>query len=296
MNDEEKIYQNVQPIEHDIEQNVEQDDGFDMSVEPTADGGHPWKTVSFGAVAGVLMGGGAFLATQQINAAENEIGAGAPHDVPHIPRAHNVNDDMLFNEAFDAARAEVGPGGAFQWHGATFSTFTSDEWNGMSGADQHAYTQYAYTEFDAQLVNVNDLANDTLATGSGANLSDSVLQLGPESIIDANIEGVRSDEVVVVEDEHILSNNESIDFVVNVESDPTFNDSVGPNADFEQNYGVSYPDDGIAGAEYVSNHGDAGTGDTGTMDDDPCAHISNDSTGDMTAFDDSGVDLGPDVW
>lgn len=48
-----------------------------------------------------------------------------------------VNEDMSFGEAFAAARAEVGPGGCFEWHGNVYGTYTAEEWNSMT-ADQRA--------------------------------------------------------------------------------------------------------------------------------------------------------------
>jgi len=41
-------------------------------------------------------------------------------------------DDMSFDDAFAAARAEVGPGNAFEWRGGLYGTFLADEWNEMS--------------------------------------------------------------------------------------------------------------------------------------------------------------------
>lgn len=54
-----------------------------------------------------------------------------------IQVATSVNDDMSFGEAFAAARAEVGPGGCFEWHGNVYGTYTADEWNHMT-AEQRA--------------------------------------------------------------------------------------------------------------------------------------------------------------
>lgn len=49
-----------------------------------------------------------------------------------IDVADSVNDSMSFGEAFAAARAEVGPGGVFEWHGQTYNTYNAGEWNAMS--------------------------------------------------------------------------------------------------------------------------------------------------------------------
>ena len=56
--------------------------------------------------------------------------------------AEGVNDDMSFGEAFATARAEVGPGGAFEWQGTVYGTYTADEWNNMSVAERAAYNDH----------------------------------------------------------------------------------------------------------------------------------------------------------
>ncbi len=56
-----------------------------------------------------------------------------------ISMATSVTDDMSFSEAFAAARSEVGPGGAFVWHGNVYGTYTAQEWNSMTPAEQQAF-------------------------------------------------------------------------------------------------------------------------------------------------------------
>ena len=53
-----------------------------------------------------------------------------------LPVADSVNDSMSFSEAFSAARAEVGPGGVFEWRGNVYNTYYADEWNNMSEEDK----------------------------------------------------------------------------------------------------------------------------------------------------------------
>jgi len=48
-------------------------------------------------------------------------------------------DDMSFDDAFAAARAEVGPGNAFEWRGGLYGTFLADEWNEMSDDEKSEY-------------------------------------------------------------------------------------------------------------------------------------------------------------
>lgn len=59
-----------------------------------------------------------------------------------IPQA-NVSDSMSFSEAFAAARAEVGPGGCFTWHGQVYGTYYENEWNAMSSSQQHDFQMAA---------------------------------------------------------------------------------------------------------------------------------------------------------
>lgn len=50
-----------------------------------------------------------------------------------------VTDDMTFDEAFAAARAEMGPGDYFTWHGNYYNTYFKDEWEGMSETEHLAF-------------------------------------------------------------------------------------------------------------------------------------------------------------
>ncbi len=63
--------------------------------------------------------------------------------------ATGVSDDMSFGEAFAAARAEVGAGGVFEWHGGLYGTYYADEWNSMSGAEKAEYGKhFAWNNID----------------------------------------------------------------------------------------------------------------------------------------------------
>lgn len=53
--------------------------------------------------------------------------------------ADNITDDMSFAEAFAAARADVGAGGIFYWHGQSYGTYYENEWANMSDEQQDAY-------------------------------------------------------------------------------------------------------------------------------------------------------------
>lgn len=58
-----------------------------------------------------------------------------------IDVAGKVTDSMSFEQAFGAAREEVGMGGAFSWHGHWYNTFEKDEWSGLSLEQRQEYTE-----------------------------------------------------------------------------------------------------------------------------------------------------------
>ena len=105
-----------------------------------------WKKVAVSGAAGILLGASAMYATDSFAANTEETpdtkpegenpsqDAAAANDNASIKVAEN-HDEQSFKEAFDAARAEVGPGGAFHWHGNIYSTYTEDEWNNMTDTE-----------------------------------------------------------------------------------------------------------------------------------------------------------------
>lgn len=54
-----------------------------------------------------------------------------------IRYAHVEADN--FNEAYAQARAQVGPGGVFDYNGRIYSTYTAEEWNEMSAEERAEY-------------------------------------------------------------------------------------------------------------------------------------------------------------
>ena len=110
-----------------------------------------WKASAAGLGTGIILGSVSSLAAAGRIAPEGETGevipeteteeAGAAQSYADesISIAEGVNDEMSFSEAFAAARAEVGPGGAFEWHGNVYGTYTADEWNSMTAEDRQEY-------------------------------------------------------------------------------------------------------------------------------------------------------------
>ena len=116
---------------------------------------NPWKLVTLGGDSGVLMGAGS-LYTGQIVAKELE--SDNKEDSSSIDSAENglkvadVDQEMSFGQAFAAARAEVGPGGVFHWHGGIYNTYTEAEWNAMTVEQKHNFAQQVKPEISADEV------------------------------------------------------------------------------------------------------------------------------------------------
>ena len=122
--------------------------------------GSAWKQVTLGGVSGILMGAGLLYAgqavAQNLNSEEKteekpeDVAAPEPRETSHILenglKVAAVSDNMSFGEAFAAARAEVGPGGVFHWHGGIYNTYSADEWSNMSVEQKHDFAQQVQPE------------------------------------------------------------------------------------------------------------------------------------------------------
>ena len=101
-----------------------------------------WKPVTIGGTTGILMGAGAMYAAQKT--VDGSMNQSVVTDQQLAVAA--TNDKLSFSEAFEAARAEVGPGGIFRWHGNIYNTYTAEEWNSMSGHDKELFAQQVSPE------------------------------------------------------------------------------------------------------------------------------------------------------
>lgn len=119
--------------------------------------GRAWKQVTLGGVSGILMGagllyGGQVVAQEHGKEAEKTEDVAIPeqgetsHTLENGLQVAAVNDDLSFGEAFAQARAEVGPGGVFHWHGGIYNTYTAAEWNAMSVEQKHDFAQLVQPE------------------------------------------------------------------------------------------------------------------------------------------------------
>lgn len=141
-----------------------------IEKRPTANGqqetkkeGSAWKHVTLGGVSGILMGAGLLYAGQSVAATKTdtpeETADTATEEAQQADSATEatlpvaqMHNDMSFGEAFAAARAEVGPGGVFIWHGGIYNTYTSDEWNAMTPQQKNDFAHQVNPEVRAHEV------------------------------------------------------------------------------------------------------------------------------------------------
>lgn len=137
-----------------------------MKKYPTENGqretnkeGSAWKMVTLGGVSGILMGAGLLyagqIAAKELNNEEKAEDVAIPeqgetsHTLENGLQVAAVDDDLSFGEAFAQARAEVGPGGVFHWHGGIYNTYTAAEWNSMTVEQKHDFAQQVKPEISA---------------------------------------------------------------------------------------------------------------------------------------------------
>lgn len=156
-----------------------------------------------------------------------EINAGNGGFVGATPIAHNVSDDMSFGEAFAHARAEVGPGGIFEWRGNTYGTYYEDEWNSMTTADKdeywaavnqavgidngYGYENYAGNSNEIQVIDSQDVDGDGNDDAWLVDVNDD----GQGDAVILDVDGDGQGDVVVFD----ANGNEAPDFIVDLNND-----------------------------------------------------------------------------
>ena len=147
------------------DENTLQFDNLSNDGQKMKGNGNLWKKVIFGTTTGILLGAIGIRAVDHLNGSLNEeenventnTDADTGGEVPvynDAPMAH-VNNGMSFDEAFSAARAEVGPGGVFVWHGGIYGTYYETEWDAMSDDQKTEYAQSVHPPVIPEHIQVN---------------------------------------------------------------------------------------------------------------------------------------------
>lgn len=136
-------------------------------ANPKKSKGGIWKALAIGGVSGILLGASKEAIknyySQHVQEKLDEVMNDTPEGSSETSAPADP-DDMSFAEAFAAARAELGPGHTFTWHGAVFSTYTADEWAAMNEAQHEQHIAQAHPDYAASQVNSDVLvAQDTAA-------------------------------------------------------------------------------------------------------------------------------------
>ena len=109
-----------------------------------------------------------------------------------VSMATCVDDNMTFGQAFAAARAEVGPGGVFEWHDQLYGTYYASEWDAMTPQQQAEFNDHfawshghgASTSTASTTTTTTDHPHDVAvhveATPANNNNSEPVVEVEPE--------------------------------------------------------------------------------------------------------------------
>lgn len=158
-----------------------------------------WKTAGVAGAAGAVVGSFIPLSlfpdqNQEFNIEEDVINETepAPQPAEHLQGhemevATSVDDSMSFNQAFAAARREVGPGGLFAWHGRTFGTYYGNEWNAMTPDEKAQYwvdVHHTTSHINDELLSTSDSSQEPLSDLASNLSSDNT----SESKVDENQE------------------------------------------------------------------------------------------------------------
>lgn len=172
--------------------------------------GSLWRKAAVGMGAGIILGSTTSFVMTKAAAADGTVeGQEAGDDAQmsaeswtdgNVPVAEGVSDEMTFGEAFAAARDEVGSGGAFEWHGNVYSTYTAEEWDGMSEEERDEY--YDHFNWSAQASDDSEGTRDSSEeTGlAGEDTPVSGAETAAEAAAETGTEaGITADEVSVEE-------------------------------------------------------------------------------------------------
>lgn len=235
-------------------------------VEVKAAKKNGWKRAAAGAASGLLIGSVTTVLLGMKSADSNNDNGKQENDNhkeelsnpewvdDQIQVATSVNDDMSFGEAFAAARAEVGPGGCFEWHGNLYGTYTADEWNNMtaeqraeygdhfswnhidhthSSVAQHSTTAHstdtaqdntattADDDIEVVSVNHNNNANDIAQSGNHAEVVDATPVEGPAGDAEIEILGVVHDDETGSNIGSMMVDNQEV-ILIDVDGDLAF--------------------------------------------------------------------------
>ena len=220
-----------------------------------------WKPVTISGFTGILMGAASAYGVQTVM--NNEQSA------PEQEAKTSDYDGMSFKDAFEAARAEMGPGHVFTWHGNVYNTYTAAEWNAKTHQEQEKFAE----QVEPQLASAGAEEPEGPATEvpveeapAGLTAGTQSTQEVPEPVEDIVIGGDEGVDVVVrtPDDEKIAEagSNEDVDVAVRAIDDEKIPEEGANNTSADDNdvrvlgYGnVELPDGDVVTVEELEMNG-----------------------------------------
>ena len=134
-------------------------------------------------------------------------------------RIAQVDDEDSFAKAFADARAQVGPGGAFEWRGNVYNTYYEEEWNNMSAEERAEYQQ----KIDHQ--SILGETTDQTAAGQTQTVMASDTEMVDTTEVDGEIKVLGVEAVVTDEGDQMIMAGIEVDgeqaLLVDVDCDGT---------------------------------------------------------------------------
>lgn len=118
-----------------------------------------WKPVTISGMTGILMGAGSMYATQRLTTDSATVVESSEQPLHEA----SVEGCKSFREAFQTARAELGAGGVFRWHGNIYNTYTAEEWNAMSKEEKNLFAQRVKPEVSPADIDTNQITKQESA-------------------------------------------------------------------------------------------------------------------------------------
>lgn len=146
-----------------------------------------WKPVTISGFSGILMGAASTYGAQKLlggDAAAVSEGSSSAAVSHQEPTHAGGNDGLSFKEAFETARAEMGPGHVFIWRGNLYTTYTVEEWDVKTQQEQQQFADEV-----APMVVVADIED------AQVDVVESTTTMGDEDVV--QVASVPDDEEII---------------------------------------------------------------------------------------------------
>lgn len=175
-----------------------------------------WKPVTISGVTGILMGAGIVYGVKMLASTGEETVSSAEGEMKVV----SSDDSISFKHAFDAARAELGPGGVFTWRGNIYNTYTVDEWQSMSDDERNLFVSRIKSEIsptdakdmaeDVSIVET-EVDTDDVDVAEVVNAADDVAEVVPEEVTEEKAEVVSTTEEITASSANVSSWDDLVD-------------------------------------------------------------------------------------